>query len=433
MTVRRAAVILIGVLIITASVVALLISVFERQQEARLTYFKVIDLADDEPDPALWGKNFPRQYEAYMQTMRTSELVKYSAFGRYGGSESFSRLDKYPNLTRLFAGYPFSVDYREDQGHLRAMEDLLDTKRLGNNKPGACISCKTSNFKRMDDKLGAAKLYATPLTQLIAENGPMHSISCADCHEPQTMQLRLTRPAFIEAMQTRGIDVGKATRQEMRTYVCAQCHVEYYFKGADRYLTFPWQKGLRIDDIAAYYDEILFKDWEHAETKTAMVKIQHPEYELWSTGIHARSGVSCTDCHMPYKREGAIKVTDHWIRTPLVNLTNTCGTCHRYSEAELTGRILGIQDSTYKLMVRAETAIVAAQDAIKTAMALGLADSALQNARDLHRQAAMRWDFVSAENSMGFHSPQEAARILGDAIDYARQAELAAVRAAGSK
>ncbi len=433
MTIRRAVFLIVGVLVAAVAVVALLVTIVTRQQEARLTYFKLIDIADDEPDPAVWGKNFPRQYELYMKTTKTSELVKYSQYGRYGGSEAFSRLDKYPDLRRLFAGYPFSVEYNEDSGHLSALEDVQKTKRLGDAKPGACITCKTSNFKRMNATLGTAKLYATPMKDLIAQNSPMYSISCADCHEPATMALRITRPAFKEAMSARGIDLSKASRQEMRSYVCAQCHAEYYFKGDGKYLTFPWSKGLKIDNIAAYYDEIGFSDWLHEETKAPLVKMQHPDFEMFSSGIHARSGLSCPDCHMPYKREGAVKITDHWIRSPLVNLTSACGVCHRYSEEELKGRVLEIQDSTFSLLNRADKAIVAAQDAIKSAMARGVSDDALKEARALHRSAFIRFDFVSAESSMGFHSPQEAVRMLGDSIDYARQAELAATKAMGSK
>ena len=54
------------------------------------------------------------------------------------------------------------------------------------------------------------------------------------------------------------------------------------------------------------------------------------------------------------------------------------------------------------------------------------ADDNLGKALKLHRKAQWRLDFVAAENSMGFHAPQEAAKILGEATDYFRQAELAA-------
>jgi nitrite reductase (cytochrome c-552) len=425
----RLALVFLAAVLLTAAVTALLITIFERQQEARTAFFQVVDIQPDEPDPEIWGRNFRGQYEAYTRTERTSDLVDYSKYGRYGGSEAFSRLDKYPNLPRLFAGYPFSVEYREDQGHLNAVEAVTQTQRLGDNKPGTCFTCKSSNVPTLMKTWGPEKFYATPMKEILAQLSPAHDISCADCHDADTMALRVTRPAFVEAMQRRGVDVTKATHLEARNYVCVQCHVEYYFRGDGKYLVFPWDKGYRIDDIEAYYKEIGFKDWDHGETKTPLVKMQHPENELFSTGIHARAGVTCPDCHMPYKREGAVKITDHWIRSPLVNLTNACATCHRASEEEMRQRVIESQDRTFLLLERSENAIVAAQDAIKAAMDGGVSDASLAEARNLHRRAFIRWDFISAENSMGFHSPQEAARALGDSIDYARQSELAARRA----
>jgi nitrite reductase (cytochrome c-552) len=212
----------------------------------------------------------------------------------------------------------------------------------------------------------------------------------------------------------------------MRAYVCAQCHVEYYFLGEDKVLTFPWTQGLNIENIEAYYDAFGFKDWTHKESGAPMIKIQHPEFELWSTGIHAKSGVTCADCHMPYVREGAVKVSDHWVRSPLVNLNKSCQVCHMQTEEELRERVLTIQDRTAELLRRAEEAILDAIDAIAAAKAAGVNDADLEEARYLHRRACIRWDFVSSENSTGFHSPQEAARLLATAIDYARQAELSA-------
>lgn len=413
----------------TAALTGLLISIFERQQQARATYFQVVAIPEDEPDPSVWGRNFRAHYEAYLRTLRTSELVQYSKYGRYGGSEAFSRLDRYPEYVRLFAGYPFSVEYREDRGHMHAVEDVESTARLGDAKPGACLTCKSSNVPQMMQALGPETFYATPMKTLLTQFEPVHAISCADCHNAGDMALRVSRPAFQEAMARRGIDLSKASHADARAHACSQCHVEYYFQGDGKYLVFPWDRGMRLEDIEAYYDEIQFKDWEHAETRTPLVKIQHPETELWSTGIHARSGVGCPDCHMPYRREGAVKITDHWIRSPLLNPTNSCGTCHRVSEEESRARVIDAQDSTFSLLTRAEEAILAAQDAIVEAMNRGVSDASLQEARSLHRRAFIRWDFVGAENSMGFHSPQEAARILGDAIDFGRRAELAAYRA----
>jgi nitrite reductase (cytochrome c-552) len=242
------------------------------------------------------------------------------------------------------------------------------------------------------------------------------------------MSLRITRPAFINAMTVRGIDVNQATRQEMRTYVCAQCHVEYYFAGENKILTFPWKDGLSIDSIDKYYQDVGHKDWVNKETGAAMIKIQHPEYEMFSSSLHSRSGVSCADCHMPYVREGAVKVSDHWLRSPLTNINNACQTCHKFSEDVLKTRVQIIQDNTAGLLRDAEAALTDAMDAIIAAQKGGATDDSLKEARSLIRSAQLRWDFVFSENSTGFHNPQEAARVLAESIDYARQAQIAALK-----
>jgi nitrite reductase (cytochrome c-552) len=214
----------------------------------------------------------------------------------------------------------------------------------------------------------------------------------------------------------------------MRSLVCAQCHVEYYFKGERKYLTYPWHRGLRAEDIEAYYDEAGFKDWVHAQSGALLLKAQHPEFELWTQGIHARSGVACADCHMPYVREGAIKVSDHHVRSPLLNVARACQPCHRFPEAEMKARAEAIQDRTKSIQIRTEEAVVALVHAIADARAKGVPDAQLQRPRALHRKAQWRLDFVAAENSTGFHAPQETARLLAEAIDFARQGEVEVVR-----
>jgi nitrite reductase (cytochrome c-552) len=278
--------------------------------------------------------------------------------------------------------------------------------------------------------MGWEEFNRTPYNDLVDK---LHTGStCADCHDPDTMDLRITRPALLHALEERGIDVAEATRQEMRTYVCAQCHVEYYFEGENKVLTFPWDNGLNVDQIEAYYDEEGFSDWTHKETGAGMIKIQHPEYEMWSTGLHATSGVSCADCHMPYVRDGAVKVSDHHLRSPLTNLANACQTCHQQDEETLHERVLTIQNRTAGLLRLTEEALVDAIDAIVAAQEAGATDAQLAAARDLHRRASLRWDFVSSENSTGFHSPQESARMLAMALDFARQAQLEAERVTGT-
>ena len=312
----------------------------------------------------------------------------------YGGSVPYNKLEQYPTLKRIWAGYAFSVDYNEERGHYYALIDQKNTERKEVAKqPGACANCHAAEAPQLIEQMGWEKFNSTPYNEI---QGTLHlGSSCADCHDPETMALRITRPAFKNAMDERGIDLSKATRQEMRTYVCAQCHVEYYFEGDNKLLTFPWSKGLQIDNIEEYYDAYGFKDWTHKETDAPMLKMQHPEFEMFSTGMHARSGVACADCHMPYVREGAVKVSDHWLRSPLTNVNNACQTCHKQDEQELKERVATIQNNTAGLLRSAEDALVDAIDAIMAAMAAGATDEQLTEARDLHRKASMRWDFVA--------------------------------------
>ena len=415
----------VGGLVIMGLIAALLVNITTRKAEAEEYPLKVVELAEGEIDPAEWGKNFPRHYDSFMKTQDSTISTPY------GGSVPYSKLERYPAMVRIWAGYAFSKDFNEERGHFYALQDQKETLRTEIvDQPGACANCHSANAPGLIQELGWEEFNHTPYNEL---RDDLHiASSCADCHDPDTMELRITRPAFMNAMAERGIDLENATRQEMRTYVCAQCHVEYYFAGDNKVLTFPWDNGLNIDEIDAYYTEIGFKDWSHEETGAPMIKIQHPEFEMYNSGLHFKSGVACADCHMPYVREGAIKVSDHWLRSPLTNVNGSCQTCHRQDEAALVERINTIQDRTAGLLRTTEEAILDALDAIVAAREAGATDEQLQNALYLQRRASMRWDFVSSENSTGFHSPQESARILADAINFARQAQIEAERLGGT-
>jgi nitrite reductase (cytochrome c-552) len=445
---------------ITFLLTALLMNIRQRKQEGEEYYFHVVDLDENTIDPAVWGQNFPRQYDGYLCTAD-------SARGGEGGSEALppSKLKEDPRLVRIFAGYAFSKDYREKRGHAYMLNDQEKTLRVKVVKqPGACLQCHTSvlpvyrfegdgdvqkGFERvcqmdywkahgLKDKKGHALV--------------KYPVACIDCHNPKTLQLRISRPAFLAGI--RGLaesddDLphlpsivswrkGKrkqkydpntmATRQEMRSFVCGQCHVEYYFKGKGKLLTYPWHNGLKVEQMEKYYDDTGFNDWVHAETKAPMLKAQHPEFELWNQGIHARSGVACADCHMPYMRQGAIKISDHRVRSPLLNASRACQVCHRYPEKEIQARVSAIQGRTKKLLDRAENALLDLMDTVKAARKRRVPAKELKEALALHRKAQWRVDIVASENSKGFHAPQEAARILGEAIDYARRGQISALR-----
>jgi nitrite reductase (cytochrome c-552) len=199
-------------------------------------------------------------------------------------------------------------------------------------------------------------------------------------------------------------------------------------------LFFPWQHGLKVEQIEETYNEHKFPDgtpffdFAHGETGARVYKAQHPEFELWSQGIHARSGVSCADCHMPYERQGAMKVSSHWVRSPLLNINHACQTCHNVPEAELRETVEVIQKRTEALLARAAVAMTDMLDAIREAQAAGATAEQLASIFELQKKAMWRLDFISSENSKGFHADQEAARVLGESIDYSRQAEAAALR-----
>lgn len=429
-----------------AGITALLVNIIERKQEARETFFRVVELTDDIDDAAVWGKNFPFQYDSYL---RTVDQVRT----RYGGSEAVqrtptdadprsivaqSRLEEDPRLKTMWNGYAFAVDFREERGHAYMLEDQTFTERQAVvTQPGTCMHCHASVYLPYK-RLGNGNLTAgfEAMNRMpYAEARPLveHPVTCIDCHDPSTMKLRVTRPGFMEGIRaykaSQGVpdyDVNaSATHQEMRSFVCGQCHVEYYFKGDEKRLTYPWSKGLKADEILAYYEENGFRDWTHADTGAPALKAQHPEFEMWQQGIHARSGVTCADCHMPYVRQGAMKVSDHHVRSPLLNINNACQVCHNWPEQELLSRVYTIQDRTYQMRNTAMDALVELIGDLKLARSNGASASAIAAAQTAQRRAQFLLDFIEAENSMGFHAPQEAMRVLGLSIEHTRQGQRA--------
>ncbi|MGM0489662.1 MAG: ammonia-forming cytochrome c nitrite reductase subunit c552 [Planctomycetota bacterium] len=529
---RRRVVLLSLLLLIVAAltfgVTALLVSIFEHRQEARHPFVRLVEVDEVTTDPAPWGINWPYQFDTYRLTVDTTET-------EFGGSSAMpaSKLEEHPWLRRLYAGYAFSIDYREARGHAYMLYDQKVTERVTKRQQtGACLHCHASiipTYRRlgmeaagkqpdaealaagfnwpavtkgfeiastMDYGAAHAELQKTPdgtpgenpplfpgeSTKVKAgtanqsdsasgstedersprETGEAHPVSCIDCHDPETLRVRVTRPAFMRGVaalakssspvpHSPSIERWRqgnrqepydpnvlASRQEMRVFVCAQCHVEYYC-AAKETLFYPWDEGLKMEQIEKTYDDHVFPDgtpffdYEHGETGAPVYKAQHPEFELWSQGIHARSGVSCADCHMPYERQGATKVSSHWVRSPLLNINNACQTCHNVPEDELRDRVKTIQSRTRDQLLRAAAAMTDMLDAIRESQAAGATPEELGPIFELQKKAMWRLDFISSENSMGFHADQEAVRILGESIDYSRQAVARALRLRASE
>jgi nitrite reductase (cytochrome c-552) len=340
----------------------------------------------------------------------------------------------------MWAGYAFARDFREERGHAYMLVDQMFTERQqAARQPGTCLHCHGSMYvpylRAGDGDLirGFERLNPLPYDSARLVGGVDHPVSCIDCHDPRTMQLRITRPGFLEGIRAMKAAQGvrdydpntMATRQEMRAYVCGQCHVEYYFRGPERRLVYPWFRGLSVDSMLAHYDSVQFRDWMHAESGAPVLKAQHPEFEMWNMGIHARSGVACADCHMPYTRIGAQKVSDHHVQSPLLNINRACQTCHRFPEEEMRERVEAIQARTFALRNAAMDALVALIGDLRAAREAGRADAELATARALQRRAQFLLDFVEAENSTGFHAPGEAARILAESANLSRQGQIA--------
>lgn len=512
-------VVIAGTALVTFVLVYLLTSIFRHKTEGANPYLRFVEVKQATTDPEPWGLNWPRELDQYKRTVEVSRT-------NFGGGDANPQQKSvvYPWLTRMFAGYAFSLDYHDRRGHAYMLSDQEETRRVRERpQPGACLHCHVSviptyvrlgggdpgNDHSFDEKTirdGFVKLSAMPYkdglnevkktgSQNPVEGKPTefhqvegaHPVSCTDCHNAKTMRLQVNRPGFVAGIRafkaSQGIkdfDVNRdATRAEMRTYVCAQCHVEYYC-GPKVTLFFPWNNGLKVEQIESYYDNYKFPDghrffdWAHAETGAEVLKAQHPEFELWNQGVHAKSGVTCADCHMPYIRQGSIKISDHHVRSPLLMVNRSCQQCHTWDEAELKDRVATIQGRTFALLQRAGQSLTDFLDTFKLLRApfneknrataegnardklakddafskLAGPDQAkkldetikaelnalwakevasrpeLQAIAELHRKAQWRLDFVAAENSTGFHAPQEAARILGESIDYFRQAQL---------
>lgn len=498
----------------TGLVAWMLVVMFGHKQEARVPFVRVAEVTEISTDPEPWGLNWPEQFDGWKSTAGDKFYGNSSAMPR-------SKLESHPWLKRLYAGYAFSLDYREARGHAYMLFDQGVTERV-TKKPqaGACLHCHGSttvlyrkvgleamgepaDTEKLADRFNmpavmrgfaevSTKTYGETLALLMQmpdgtpdENVPVfpqppaggfegeiagepvpadhplegeaHPVTCIDCHDPETMSIRVTRPGFMQGIaalaesdaavphlpsvekwrrgdREKPYDPNElATRQEMRSYVCGQCHVEYYC-GSKMVLTFPWQNGLKMEDLEKTWEELQFPDggefydYEHGETGAHVFKVQHPEFELWSQGIHARSGVSCSDCHMPYQRVGAMKVSNHHVRSPTEDLNAACQTCHRQNERDLQLRIDTIQHNTAQLLDRAAGAMTEMLDAIREAKAAGADEEALAKMFELQRKSMWRLDYISSENSRGFHASQESARILAESIDYSRQAQAMALR-----
>lgn len=402
-------------------------SIGKRSSEAKFSYLPVKEIREFEPRNEIWGKNYPKQYESYVKTLDMDFRSKF------GGSAEVDMLEEDPNLVILWSGYAFSKDYKQGKGHAHAINDVRNSLRTGAPKdekdgpmPSICWTCKSPDVPRMMHEIGIKEFYNTKLAGMGHEI--VNPIGCADCHDPKTMDLVITRPALINAYKSMGKDISKSTHNEMRSLVCAQCHVEYYFKKDKETgsldLVFPWKNGTKLEDMEKYYQDENFTDWTHSLSRAPMLKAQHPDFEIYKEGIHSKRGVSCADCHMPYVSEGGQKYSNHQLRSPLANIENTCMVCHREEKNTLLQNVYEKQDRVIESRLRLEDVLVKAHIEAKKAWELGANETQMKDILNDIRISQWRWDMVAAGHGSSFHASEEVLRILNKGLETGQEARI---------
>ncbi|MFA5537072.1 MAG: ammonia-forming cytochrome c nitrite reductase subunit c552 [Bacillota bacterium] len=404
-----------------------------RTGQAEVAFLDTYQIPAGELKMEVWGNKYPLHYDSYLKTAEGGV-----GGSKYRGSENYSRLSAWPFQYVLFDGWGMGVEYTEARGHVYALTDQLDIDPSRKAAGGVCLTCKTPLANQMREQMGV-DYFRLPYDEVHAklpeeakELGP----ACIDCHNTEDAGLRLNRWTLEEGLTRIGKDPNKLTTQELRTLTCAQCHVTYAIpkdenkKSID--LLFPWEGGsfgnITIEDIEKTIKDNGLYEWTNKLIDMPLGHVRHPEFELFSNqSTHWSAGLACADCHLPYQRVGSVKISSHNLASPLKTGLEPCLQCHKQTEEELKERIFFIQDRTNHLLTKAGNGAAQAVKAIEMAMkTAGTDQDLIAEAKEFFEKAYYRVVFVSAENSMGFHNPPEAMRVLADGLDYAYQAELKA-------
>ncbi|MEW6429460.1 MAG: ammonia-forming cytochrome c nitrite reductase subunit c552 [Thermodesulfobacteriota bacterium] len=401
-----------------------------------------VAIADGEMDPEAWGKAYPVNYDLWKMTAEPTEpgKSKYKK-GFDADNITYDKLSEFPFMALLFHGWGFGVEYNEPRGHAYMLKDQveIDPSRVGAG--GVCLTCKTPYAPKLEKEKGV-DYYRKPwdeVRHMIPEKHQELGVACIDCHDNKDMSLVISRDFTLgKALAAIDFDAGKATHQQMRSLVCAQCHVSYNIrKDADKKsvgIYFPWQGSswgdISVENIIRQIrNDPTVGEWTQKVTGYKMPFMRHAEFELFSrNSVHWQAGVACADCHMPYTKVGSAKVSDHRVTSPLKNDLKGCQQCHSESPEWLRDQVTAIQDRTVSLLIRAGNATAAVAKLIERTHALEEAGRAIDpalyvKAKDLYMEAFFRTLYIGGENSVGFHNPTEALRILGDATAFAFKSE----------
>jgi nitrite reductase (cytochrome c-552) len=406
-------------------------------------------IPDGEMDPVKWGQVYPLEYDQWKKTAdpKAVGMSKYKK-GFDADKVIYDKLSEYPYLALLYHGWGFGIEYNEARGHHYMLIDQLEIDPSRLKSGGVCLSCKTPFAAKLEKELGPANYYKMPYLEVHAKipaEFQKLGVACIECHDNKTMGLRLYHPAALKSFPYIGQDPAKMSRQELRSAVCGQCHVTYIIprdkdmKSMD--LFFPWQ-GSKPGDISVenmikvikkepgyYQSEWGTGEWVQQVTGFKVAFIRHPEYEFYTrNSVHWNANVACADCHMPYTRVGANKISDHDVASSLKKNMKACQQCHTETPEWLRNQVLAIQDRTVSMMMRSGYATAVAAklfEKVHQAKKEGkqIDQKLYDEAKDLYLEALYRVIYINAENSVGFHNPSEGGRILGDALAFAGKSE----------
>ncbi|WP_163338181.1 ammonia-forming cytochrome c nitrite reductase [Desulfopila sp. IMCC35008] len=377
-----------------------------------------------------WAEKYPLHYKSWKATAENDEIT--------------DMLKKKPQLPILWAGYGFAKDYNAPRGHFYALQSNINTLRTGapvgpntGPMPTACWTCKSPDVPRIMDEQGELEYFTGKWAKY--GNEIVNPIGCADCHNSQTGKLAISRPYLERGLEAIGMDPKKVDSEDMRTLACAQCHSEYYFKAEEwtdkegnkktaKVVTFPWDNGLTAEDMEKYYDDIEFKDWTHKISKAPMLKAQHPGYEIFKSGIHAKSGVTCVDCHMPTRSEGGESFSDHHLASPMGDIESICLNCHEQEADELKAVVEEKLERKEQLMTIAMDNLAKAHLEAGKAWELGANEAEMKDILTDIRHGQWKWDYSIASHGSFFHAPEETLRLLAVANETAQNARLKLVQ-----
>jgi nitrite reductase (cytochrome c-552) len=336
---------------------------------------------------------------------------------------------EWPLLPKLLSAHPFAKDYREPREHFNMLEDIELTTR---GKGATCFTCKSADVYRQWNKEGGIN-YDSDVEEMLTTGKISHPITCVNCHDPHATETRIVSFALKEALD-RMPNNHPGQRDPINTLVCAQCHVNYNFNPPKKTIEFPWRKVADMLDYTReteFWKEHATGSWIHPELDMRLYKVQHPEVELYWESPHHRAGVTCASCHMPQiTAADGTAFTQHFLGSPLNNLEQTCTSCHTQPPEQLREMVKGIQDEVYGIMRTTMDEMATAIDMIdETRTAQAFSQDLLGQARDAYFTAHLNWEWIAAENSMGFHNPEEAKGALRIATEKAIEAQQLAQRA----